>query len=247
MIALHNHSVWSDGAMTVAELARQAKGRGFDAVGLTDHFETDKAACRYGREDVPAYLAECRAAERDHGVRVLAGCEIDLTAIVERESLFVYDFPARELNQLDFVLFEYAGTKFTWKRGPHPMRRGDRGAAGDTWQTFAAFRQLIRKPVFLAHPRFDLAFDESDEWVVAQLVARRVGLELNSGQRNRFKDAEGRSVPHYRFREPIYRAAARAGIPFITGSDVHARAEELDDSREAWEFACANACPLLVC
>lgn len=244
MIGLHNHTRWSDGALSIAELARAARERGFTAVGVTDHFETDKTACRYGREDIPAYLAECRAAERDLGIRVLAGCEIDLTAIVERAAMFDYEFPGREVSLLDFALFEYVGTKFTWQRGPHPVRRGDKGGAGDTWSDFALFRRLVRKPVFLAHPRFDLAFDEPDEWIVAELARNRVGLELNSGRRNRFKAADGRLAPHYRFREPVFLAAARAGIPFVTGSDVHAKAEELDDGRDAWDYACANACPL---
>lgn len=243
MISLHNHTRWSDGALTVLELAQAAASRGITAVAATDHFETDKAACRYGREDIPAYLEECRAAERATGIRVLAGAEVDLMAIARRRAFLDYAFPDRELAALDLVLFEYAGPKFTWTRAPHPLKRGDRGGSGDTWSDFLGFRKLLRGPVFLAHPRFDLAFDDDDDRAVERIRAARVGLELNGGLRNR-EPALASGTPHFRIRESIYHACARAGVPFLVGCDLHERAEELDDTRLAWDYAVENRMPL---
>jgi len=60
---LHTHTVHSDGAMTVSELARFAAGRGMDFIAVTDH-------------NTISHLAELPAAASAHGIVLLPGQEV---------------------------------------------------------------------------------------------------------------------------------------------------------------------------
>ena len=60
---LHAHTVHSDGAMTVPELARFAAGRGLDFIAVTDH-------------NTISHHAELPAASAAHGIALLPGQEV---------------------------------------------------------------------------------------------------------------------------------------------------------------------------
>ncbi len=60
---LHAHSVHSDGSLTVAEMAREARRLGLEAVALTDH-------------NTLSGLAEIAEAERASGVTIIPGMEL---------------------------------------------------------------------------------------------------------------------------------------------------------------------------
>ncbi|HBW17976.1 MAG TPA: PHP domain-containing protein [Actinobacteria bacterium] len=60
---LHTHTVHSDGAMTVSELARFAAGRGMDFIAVTDH-------------NTISHFAELPAAASAHGIVLLPGQEV---------------------------------------------------------------------------------------------------------------------------------------------------------------------------
>jgi hypothetical protein len=60
---LHSHTVHSDGAMTVPELARFAAGRGLDFLAITDH-------------NTISHHAELRTASAAHGIALIAGQEV---------------------------------------------------------------------------------------------------------------------------------------------------------------------------
>lgn len=237
MINLHNHTTWSDGGFSITELAEGARERGIRTLGVTDHFETDKCDTRLGRDTLLAYKDEARAAAADVGIRILTGAEIDLTNVAERMAILPhYEFPALELNRIDYVLFEYAGPLVTYTLPPNPWKRGDTGSEGHTWQLFLKYRRMLRVPVFLAHPRFDLCFDQPDVAVAKALETLNTGIELNGGMRNRVESKE-QKVPHFMRREGIYREAARRGIPFLIGSDTHLELDELLDCQVALEYA----------
>lgn len=79
LIDMHVHSVYSDGACTVYELARRAKARGLSLLSLTDHDTTDglipfaHACSQYG---VPALTGLELAADEDFTLHIL-GYRID--------------------------------------------------------------------------------------------------------------------------------------------------------------------------
>jgi hypothetical protein len=60
---LHTHTVHSDGAMTVPELARFAVGRGLDFIAITDH-------------NTVSHHAELPVAAAEHGIILLPGQEV---------------------------------------------------------------------------------------------------------------------------------------------------------------------------
>jgi PHP domain len=64
---LHTHTVHSDGAMTVPELARFAVGRGLDFLAITDH-------------NTISHHAELPAAAAAHGITLLPGQELTVQA-----------------------------------------------------------------------------------------------------------------------------------------------------------------------
>jgi len=75
---LHDHSDWSgDGKQTLDALVAGAKVRGYDYVAVTDHGE-DLTMNGVPRERMRERAAALRAAQERHGIRVLAGCELNI-------------------------------------------------------------------------------------------------------------------------------------------------------------------------
>lgn len=95
---LHAHSTWSDGKATVEQMARAAKARGYEYMGITDHSPhmtivhgLDGARLREQRK-------ELLEVQERVGIRILAGIEVD---ILEDGSL---DLPDDVLGWLDVVI-----------------------------------------------------------------------------------------------------------------------------------------------
>lgn len=98
--SLHNHSKWSDGSATLAEMVQAAIARGYSVHGVTDH----SRAASYANGLDGARLAQ-QAAEIERlratapaGFALLHGCEVDILA---DGSL---DLPDDVLGKLDFVV-----------------------------------------------------------------------------------------------------------------------------------------------
>jgi histidinol phosphatase-like PHP family hydrolase len=100
---LQMHTVWSDGAGTVAEMAATAAERGYRYIGITDHTKGLKIAggldenrlLQQGRE-IDALNKTLR--KQGTNLTVLRSAEVNLSP--EGES----DMPASSLKQLDLVL-----------------------------------------------------------------------------------------------------------------------------------------------
>ncbi len=73
----HTHTSYSDGKSTLLENAMQAKKVGLKAIGATEHGFSHKA---FGlkRKEFDKYVAECREAEKQSGVKVLIGLESNI-------------------------------------------------------------------------------------------------------------------------------------------------------------------------
>lgn len=76
---LHAHTTASDGAMSIAELAAEAKRRGFHTVAVTDHSKSQAIAGGLSPERLREHIVNVRAAnETIKGITILAGTEVDI-------------------------------------------------------------------------------------------------------------------------------------------------------------------------
>ena len=96
---LHAHSDWSDGRATILDMARAARARGYQYLGITDHSPRITVVNGLG----PARLAGqardiAEAQARVEGLTILRGIEVD---ILEDGSL---DLPDETLAGLDVVI-----------------------------------------------------------------------------------------------------------------------------------------------
>jgi histidinol phosphatase-like PHP family hydrolase len=71
MIDLHTHSLFSDGDLTPAELARRFKVAGYKVFAITDH--GDQSNINF---IIPQLVAFCKDFNRQGGIRVIPGIEL---------------------------------------------------------------------------------------------------------------------------------------------------------------------------
>lgn len=97
---LHMHTTWSDGTLSVLDMARAARDRGLKAVVITDHSVSLGVANGLSVERLRQQAAEIRAADVALGpeFRVLHGTEMEIRA---DGSL---DYPDEVLAELDIVI-----------------------------------------------------------------------------------------------------------------------------------------------
>jgi DNA polymerase (family 10) len=77
---LHVHTTETDGRNTVAEMAQAARQAGLDYLAITDHTQSLAMANGLDEKRAEAHAARIRAADGQHGVRLLAGVECDIRA-----------------------------------------------------------------------------------------------------------------------------------------------------------------------
>jgi len=96
---LHIHTTWSDGALSIPEMAEAAKGLGFSYIGITDHSRSAAYANGLSVERVFQQLDEIdQFNARDKNFTILKGIEADILA---DGSL---DYPDEILALFDFVI-----------------------------------------------------------------------------------------------------------------------------------------------
>ncbi len=97
---LHSHSTWSDGKLSIREMAGLALERGMKALAITDHSGGLGVAGGLTAGDLREQRAEIDRVQRELGdsIRLLQGCEVEIRA---DGSL---DFPDEILASLDIVI-----------------------------------------------------------------------------------------------------------------------------------------------
>ncbi|MCB9432554.1 MAG: DNA polymerase/3'-5' exonuclease PolX [Ardenticatenaceae bacterium] len=97
---LHMHTTWSDGKMSVLEMAQAAQARGLNAIAITDHSVSLGIANGLSVERLWQQAEEIAAAQAAMGAdfRILHGTEMEIRADGE------LDFPDEVLAKLDFVI-----------------------------------------------------------------------------------------------------------------------------------------------
>ena len=96
---LHTHSTWSDGKLSILEMAQAARQRGIQLLAISDHSFSLGVAGGMTVEDVRRQRQEIHQAQRQLGdsIRLIQGAEVEMRA---DGSL---DFPDEVLAELDIV------------------------------------------------------------------------------------------------------------------------------------------------
>ena len=100
---LHVHSNWSDGTLSLAELAAEGERRGYDYLVVTDHSATLKVAHGLSERDLAEQRHTIEVINRDSSCRLIAGTEVDIL------SDGTLGFPDRVLADLEFVIASLHG------------------------------------------------------------------------------------------------------------------------------------------
>jgi DNA polymerase (family 10) len=177
---LHMHTTWSDGALSIREMALIAKGRGLTHIVITDHSPVIAVANGLSIERLRAQREEIRAVDAEfapQGFRVLAGTEVD---ILTDGTL---DYPDEVLAELDLVVASL-----------HLSLRQPRA------QVTERLLKAIRNPHvdIIGHPRGQIIPDrEGADWdmdaIFAAAKAHDTALEINSNpERLDLDDAHAR-------------------------------------------------------
>jgi DNA polymerase (family 10) len=97
---LHSHSTWSDGTLSIRQMAEAARSRGMKVLAITDHSASLGVAGGLSVEEIKAQRKEIDAVQAELGdtIRLLQGCEVEIRA---DGSL---DFPDEALAELDVVI-----------------------------------------------------------------------------------------------------------------------------------------------
>ncbi len=96
---LHVHSIYSDGAHTIGELAEAAQARGYEYLAITDHSPSLGIAHGVSPENLQKKGQEIEAWNREErGIRLLCGTEVDIRVDG------TLDYPDEVLRSLDLVI-----------------------------------------------------------------------------------------------------------------------------------------------
>jgi DNA polymerase (family 10) len=97
---LHSHSTWSDGTLSIEEMARQAIARGYRVLAITDHSGSLAIAGGLQAEELIQQRVEIDAVQRQLGdqIHLLHGTEIEIRADG------TLDYPDEVLASLDIVI-----------------------------------------------------------------------------------------------------------------------------------------------
>ncbi|MCB1058450.1 MAG: PHP domain-containing protein, partial [Acidobacteria bacterium] len=129
---LHAHTTASDGRLSIEEMAREAKRRGFHTFAVTDHSPSSVIANGLSPDRLKKHIEAVREADaKIDGIKILAGSEVDILA---DGSL---DYDDELLAQLDVVV-----------ASPHAALRQDPDTA--TRRLVAAIRHPLVH--ILGHP-----------------------------------------------------------------------------------------------
>ncbi|GLG01949.1 DNA polymerase/3'-5' exonuclease PolX [Alicyclobacillus hesperidum subsp. aegles] len=161
---LHMHSTWSDGSLTIAELAETAERMGYEYIAVTDHSQSLTIAHGLTPDDLRRQRGEIEQVRRRAKVHILHGSEVDILADGR------LDFPDEVLADLDIVIASIH-TVFTQSRDTM-TRRIQRALANPHVHILAHMHgRLIGK-------RSGYAVDT--EQVLAAAAHHGVMIELNS-------------------------------------------------------------------
>ncbi|MBC6935087.1 MAG: DNA polymerase/3'-5' exonuclease PolX [Chloroflexi bacterium] len=198
---LHMHTTWSDGRLSIREMAEAARARGRKYIVITDHSQYSTIANGLSVERILRQQEEVRRvdAEMSSDLRVFHGVEMDI------RSDGTLDFPDEVLAQLDFVI---ASLHF--------------GLRQERSQITQRVLNAIHNPHvdLIGHPRGQYIPDREPADLDMDAVfeaARQHGTALEINANPRRLDLEAAYA----------RRAVELGIPLAINTDAHS-AEDMD-------------------
>lgn len=203
------HSTYSDGSFSVREIINFAKEKGFEMIGISDHYETLKTFS-VKREKVDEYLKTIKSFQKEFNVKV--ALEIDFSERTDIENLAF-----EKINELDYVLFEYVQDEL-WNGYPF-------------WKLIEV-SEKIKVPIGLAHNHIMKNFKETDmNEFLNVLETHNIFIELNS---NEIYSMFGEF--YYELSEEFFRLISKRNIPISVGSDMHNHLEQMLSVKRSFEF-----------
>ncbi|GAK05167.1 DNA polymerase X family [Geomicrobium sp. JCM 19037] len=162
---LHMHTVWSDGANSVKEMADDAKKRGYNYICITDHSKFLQVANGLNEERLARQAEDIDDAnEHVSGIRVLKGTEMDIRPDG------TLDFDNDVLQTLDFVIASIHSSFSQSKEQIHERLE-------------TAFRNPFVH--MIAHPTGRIigqrsGYEVDIDWLIARAKETGTALELNA-------------------------------------------------------------------
>jgi DNA polymerase (family 10) len=213
---LHTHTTASDGQNSIEQMAEAAKARGYAYLAITDHSKSQVIANGLTAARLLKHVEAIRKADaKIKGIRLLAGCEVDILADG------TMDFEDAVLKELDIVI-----------GSPHVALKQDEKKATDR-----IVRAIQNRYVnIIGHPtgrliggREGLPLDFTKVFEAAAKAG--VALEINAG------------YPRLDLNDEHARAAVAAGVKLSIDTDAHS-IEGLEEmawgigvARRAWVTA----------
>ncbi|GAB6099161.1 DNA polymerase/3'-5' exonuclease PolX [Halanaerocella petrolearia] len=94
---LHMHSNWSDGRLSIAEMAKACERRGYEYIAITDHTKSLKVANGLDYDRLKEQWAEIERVNQELEIEILKGAEVDILS----DKL---DYSNEILEELDIVI-----------------------------------------------------------------------------------------------------------------------------------------------
>ncbi|UCG70716.1 MAG: PHP domain-containing protein [Thermoplasmata archaeon] len=214
MMNLHNHTTFSDGRHSPRKIIEAGIEYGLTHIAITDHYLTDKVDS-IPFDGLSNYTQEIKAlAEEFHDdITALYGVEIDSCKKRTDFSKIQYD----DLNNLDFVLFEYVQNDI-WNGMP-------------LWELLR-IREDIKCPVGLAHNDIGKNFSHAkyDE-LISVLEANKIFIELCPSLRN-----SKLNTPYYHFAEGFFAILRDSSVLISIGTDTHMNIKNVGNIGDAVDF-----------
>lgn len=95
---VHNHTIWSDGANSILEMAKKAEGLGWKFISFNDHFGNVGITNPLDERRLSKYLTDIEKVRKTMGIKIYSGVEID---ILKDGTL---PLSAKKLKELDVVV-----------------------------------------------------------------------------------------------------------------------------------------------
>ncbi len=219
---LHAHTTASDGVLSIVELAKEAKRRGFHTIAVTDHSRSSVIANGLSPDRLEKHIKAIHAARKEvEGITILAGSEVDIL------SEGALDYDDELLSKLDIVV-----------ASPHAALTQDPATA--TKRLLKAIQHplvhILGHPtgrLVMRRPGLDPAMDE----LYAAAKEHNVALEINA---------------HWMrldLRDVHVRGAVNAGCLIAIDCDVHHSSDfdtlrfGVQTARRGWldRDSCVNA------